>query len=94
MSLKTALLASAVWTIVAVVVSAVAIWYVMAHPVAGASVEQRSQMLGSGVGTVMAIGYGAIWLPFAFKLGQERRAAQAAKARQKKPAARKRPQAD
>ena len=94
MSLKTALLATAAWTFLAIVASAALISYVVAHPIAGVSAEQRGEMLGSGVGVILSIGYAVIWLPFAYKVGAKRREARDAIARQKKAAARKRPQAD
>ena len=79
MSLKNAIVASIVWFVLITVFSGVSIWYIVSYPVAGATAEQRSAMLGSGV-----IGFAAIWLPFAFKLGQERRKAAALAARTKK----------
>jgi hypothetical protein len=84
MSLKNAIVASIVWFVLITVFSGVSIWYIISNPVAGATAEQRSAMLGSGVGTVAVIGFAAIWLPFAFKLGQERRKAAALAARTRK----------
>jgi hypothetical protein len=73
MSLKNMFIATAVWTVVVVALGIGMIIYIGTHPVAGATVEQRSQMAGSGVGFLAALGYAGIWLPFAFKKGQERR---------------------
>ena len=84
MSLKNAIVASIVWFVLITVFSGVSIWYIVSYPVAGATAEQRSAMLGSGVGTLTVIGFAAIWLPFAFKLGQERRKAAALAARTRK----------
>ena len=94
MSLKTALVATAAWTLLAIVASVGLISYVVTHPIAGVSAEQRGQMLGSGVGIILSIGYAVIWLPFAYKAGKKRRESREAMARQKKAAARKRPRMD
>ena len=78
MSLKTLLLATAGWTLFTILCSVGAFAYVMSHPLDGVPLEQRSQQLGSGIGTLAAFGYAAIWLPYAYKLGQQRREAAAA----------------
>lgn len=75
MNLKNSMIATVVWTVVVLAVGIGMIIYIGTHPVPGATVEQRSQMAGSGVGFVAALGYAGIWLPFAFKKGQERRKA-------------------
>ena len=72
-NLKNSIIATVVWTVIILVIGIGMIIYIGTHPVSGATVEQRSQMAGSGVGFVAALGYAAIWLPFAFKKGQERR---------------------
>ncbi len=84
MSLRTAILASIAWFVLITIFSGVSIWYIVSNPVAGATAEQRGAMLGSGVGTVTVIGFAAIWLPFAYKVGQERRKAAALAARPRK----------
>lgn len=73
LNLKISIIATVVWTVIVLGVGIGMIIYIGTHPVSGATVEQRSQMAGSGVGFVAALGYAAIWLPFAFKKGQERR---------------------
>ena len=72
-NLKNSIIATVVWTVIVLGIGIGMIIYIGTHPVSGARVEQRSQMAGSGVGFVAALGYAAIWLPFAFKKGQERR---------------------
>lgn len=72
-NLKNLIIATVVWTVIVLGIGIGMIIYIGTHPVSGATVEQRSQMAGSGVGFVAALGYAAIWLPFAFKKGQERR---------------------
>lgn len=94
MTLKTILLATAGWTLFAIVVSVALISYIVANPVAGLSAEKRAQMLGSGVGMFVAIGYAVIWLPYAYKLGKKRREAREAATRQKKAVRRSRPRTD
>lgn len=85
MSLKASIIASVVWTVVVVIAGIAMIAYIGTHPVPGASTEQRTQMAGSATGTVAAIGYGAIWIPFAMVAGKKRREALAQqKARPKK----------
>jgi hypothetical protein len=74
--LKHALWATAAWTVLALGVCAVCLWYMGTHPVPGASLEKRARALGEGAGTVMTLGYAAIWLPFAYQVGKRRREAQ------------------
>lgn len=94
MTLKTILIATSGWTLFAIIVSVALISYIVTHPIAGVSSEKRAQMLGSGVGIFVSIGYAVIWLPYAFKVGKKRREAREAAARQKKPARRSRPRTD
>lgn len=72
-NLKNSIIATVVWTVIVLGIGIGMIIYIGTHPVSGATVEQRSQMAGSGVGFVAALGYAAIWLPFGFKKGQEKR---------------------
>ncbi len=81
MSLKFALIATAVWTFAAVALGGFAIWYIMAHPLPGAAPEDRAAQLGRGMGLLTGIGYAVIWIPFAASLGQQRRAALKAKSK-------------
>jgi hypothetical protein len=83
MKLKHALWATAVWTVVALGVSIALIGYMSAHPVPGASLERRSAALGEGVAVGLTLGYGLIWLPYAVRLGKQRREAQRQKHRKK-----------
>ncbi|MFM8933833.1 MAG: hypothetical protein ACKOS8_18365 [Gemmataceae bacterium] len=73
MNLKNSIIATVVWTVVVLAVGVGMIIYIGTHPVPGATVEQRSQKAGSGTGFVAALGYAGIWLPFAFKKGQDKR---------------------
>lgn len=75
MTLKRALIATAIWTVLLIGISAGAIWYVRTHPIRGVSMDDRASQLGGGLGILGAIGYGAIWLPFAASVGKARREA-------------------
>ncbi len=79
MTLKLALILSAAWTLLIVAGAVLAIWYLSEHPVRGMSAEERASAVGGGMGIVAAIGYAAIWLPLAAKLGQQRREARSGK---------------
>jgi hypothetical protein len=83
MKLKHALWATALWTVLALGACAVCLWYLGTHPVPGAPLERRARQLGEGAGTVMALGYAAVWLPFAYQLGKRRQAQRAREERRK-----------
>ena len=85
MRLRHALLATAIWTVVALGVSLLLAWYVIAHPIPGTSTEKRAGLLGQGAATVMVLGYAAIWLPFAYRMGKQRREMQEVKKKKKAP---------
>ena len=85
MRLKHALLATAIWTVVALGVSLLLVWYIIAHPIPGASIEKRASLLGQGAATVMVLGYAAIWLPFAYRIGKQRREMEQVKKNKKAP---------
>lgn len=76
MKLKHALIASAVWTVIGLA-GCVALVVVIAGSRPTRAAEQRAAQAGGGAGTVMVIGYGAIWLPFAAAVGKRRREAAA-----------------
>ena len=83
MTLKLALILSAAWTLVIIAGAVLAIWYLSEHPVRGMSAEERASAVGGGMGIVAAIGYAAIWLPLAAKLGRERREAKSRKSKKR-----------
>jgi hypothetical protein len=70
--LRSAFIATAAWTVLAFGVSAVALWYVLSHA-PPSDRDRRAGLLGQGAGTVMALGYAAIWLPYAYQVGRRRR---------------------
>lgn len=84
MKLKTALIATGLWTAVIVVLAGVVIWYIGSHPVPGASKQDRASQAGGGLGVLAGIGYGCIWLPYAAAIGKQKR-----KAREKAKASKK-----
>ncbi len=75
MSLKFALMATAVWTVATAGLGAIAIWSLLTDPAAAVTAEVRAAQLGSGMGTLAGIGYAVIWIPFAALRGRQRRAA-------------------
>lgn len=75
MKLKTALIASGIWTAVGVVGCVVLISVIANQRLSKREGEQRAQQAGTGAAVVMAIGYAAIWLPFAAAVGKQRREA-------------------
>jgi hypothetical protein len=83
-TLKRALIATAIWTVLLVGISAGAIWYVATHPIRGVRMEDRASQLGSGLGMLGTIGYAAIWLPWAASVGKARREALAKSKKEKK----------
>lgn len=79
MTLKFAVIATAVWTLATAGLGAIAIWIILTHPIPAVPPEVRAAQLGSGMGTLAGIGYAVIWIPFAALRGRQRRAALNAK---------------
>lgn len=73
MKLKTAIIASAIWTAVVIGVAGYTIWYIGTHPVPGVSKEDRAAKVGGGLGVFAGIGYAGIWLPYAAAIGKKKR---------------------
>ncbi len=85
MSLKFSLIATAIWMVLIFVVAfAIGYFFIQGNPIPGVSMEERGTKLGVGMGTLAGIGLGAIWLPFAARLGKERREAMERAKRTKK----------
>lgn len=76
MTVKRLILASVLWTVVAIGLGLLGVWYIVEHPVPGASSEARSERLGQATAFLVTVGYAVLWLPFAYKVGQRRRAEQ------------------
>jgi hypothetical protein len=72
MTTRLALILTGVWTLVVVAGCAAVLWYVMANA-PRSTAEARLGQAGTGCGTVAALGYGAIWLPWAAAWGKRRR---------------------
>lgn len=86
MSLKKSLMSTAIWMGFVVVISIAIISYLVSNPIPGVSMEERSRLIGGGIGTISGIGLGVIWIPFAARLGKERREAmERAKRKKKRP---------
>jgi len=75
MKLKTALIASGIWTAVGVIGCVVLISVIASKRLSQREAEQRAPQAGTGAAAVMGIGYAAIWLPFAGAVGKRRREA-------------------
>lgn len=88
MTLKLALILSAVWTLIMVVIGVAVLLYIGTQGVGGTSARERGAMVGTGMGVLTSIGYAALWLPLAAKVGARRRAE---RARKQKSKSRKRP---
>ena len=73
MSVKKLVVVTIVWTVLSLGVGVYGIWYIVQHRIPGVRAEERSARLGAGLGVLMCIGYAAIWLPFAAKIGRKRR---------------------
>lgn len=84
MTLKRVLILTGIWTVLMVGVGAAAIWYIATHRVPGVRAEDRASQLGSGLGLLMTFGYACIWIPYAAKVGKQKRAEREAQTRRKK----------
>jgi hypothetical protein len=89
MRLKTALIATGIWTVVVVILAGVVIWYIANHPIPGVSKKDRAAQAGGGLGVFAGIGYGCIWLPYAAAIGKQKREAREKAKSAKKPQKRK-----
>jgi hypothetical protein len=70
--LRHAVIASSVWTVLAFGCCAGNFWYVSTHEPPGVR-ERPAGLLGQGVGVVGALGYAAIWAPYAYQVSRRRR---------------------
>ena len=87
MTLKKVLIITGVWTVLMFGVAIGLITYVHKNPIPGVRSADRAAKLGTGLGTFTSFGYAVIWLPYAAKIGKEKRAQREAQKRaaQKKP---------
>ena len=72
MTWKTALIASAIWMGLVILISAVLIATLIRNAPGGIPTNERASQLGSAIGTLAGFGFAAIWLPFAFSLRRQR----------------------
>lgn len=84
MSLKKPLIITAIWTVLTLGGGALGVWYVVSHPIRGVRAEDRAAKLGTGIGTLTVIGYAGIWLPYAAKVGKQKRIAREEAAKNKR----------
>jgi type II secretory pathway component PulM len=73
LTVKTRVIATIVWSVLCLCVGAYGLWYIMEHRIRGVRVEERTAVLGAGIGVLMSIGYAVIWLPLAARIGKKRR---------------------
>lgn len=72
MTTRLALILAGVWTLVVVAGCTAVVWYALSTAPHSAA-EARLKQAGAGCGTVAAIGYGAILIPWAAAYGKRRR---------------------
>lgn len=73
MKLKTAVWASVIWTVVGCAGAIACLAVVFSGSGSKREKDERAQLLGSGAGLLMAIGYGVVWFPVMARVGKERR---------------------
>jgi hypothetical protein len=73
MTLTRRIVLSVLWTIVMAGAGLAGGWYLVKHPIAGMSVESSGERFGQAVGLAIAVGYGLLWIPWAYRVGRERR---------------------
>ncbi len=83
MTVKLALILSAVWTLLMVVIGVAVLLSIGSQGVGGTIGEERAAMVGTGMGVLTSIGYAALWLPLAARAGARRRAERARKQKSK-----------
>lgn len=71
MTVKKMIIISIAWTVFMLIVA-----FVIGFVFIGADASNgaaRGRMLGQGIGVVVSIGYAALWLPWAAKIGKQKR---------------------
>lgn len=74
MNVKRLFLASIIWTAVMLGGGYLAAVRMAQQVAFDRNAEERAKSLGQGIGTITGIGYGVIWIPYAYALGKKRRA--------------------
>lgn len=72
MTTRLALILTGVWTLIVVVGCVAVIWYATSTTSRSVAAARMGQA-GTGCGTIAAIGYGGIWIPWAAAYGKRRR---------------------
>lgn len=78
MTLKRAFFLTAIWTFGMAGICGLVIAHFASHPTLDVSPEDRASQVGTWLGVAASIGYGLIWIPYAAKVGQQRRAERSA----------------
>lgn len=73
MNAKRLFLASIIWTVVMLGGGYLAAVRMAQQVAFDRNAEERAKSLGQTIGTVTGIGYGVIWIPYAYALGKKRR---------------------
>lgn len=84
MTLKKALVITGIWTALTVIAGGLGLWYILSLPIRTSVAQARAEKLGSGIATFMCIGYACVWLPYAAKIGKEKRAQREAQRKKRK----------
>jgi len=82
-TLKRVVIGSVIWFVAMMIVSAGLFWWMWNDAKANRERKERAGKLGSGMGVITAVGWGALWLPWAAKVGKKRRAERLAAQQQK-----------
>jgi len=84
MTLKKALLTTGIWTALMLIAGGLGLWYILSQPIRASVAQTRAEKLGSGLATFMCIGYAFVWLPYAAKIGKQKRAQREAQRKKRK----------
>lgn len=84
MTVKQLFVASILWTLMMVGAGMLMAWYMSERARFAPDAAQQAKRLGEAVGTITGIGYGLIWLPYAYKIGRARREEAKAPVKKKK----------
>ena len=76
-TLKRVIIGSIIWFVLVMTISIVGLFMIDKDAKTVSEKTRRAQMLGQGAGTLLAVGCGVLWLPWAFQVGKRRREAKA-----------------
>ena len=84
MTLKKRIILSVAWLLLCVVIGFAAVIFVATGEGSSADRTARAGLVGTGMGTVVGIGWAGLWLPYAAAMGKQRRAERERARRKKK----------